>query len=158
MSNTAGGKRPLAFWGICVFLVLSLIVLLIGQTTAIFAYEFAVSIGLQESVDAVSPFGVEVNRAFGVGDTVVYIPLMVLSLVGLIRRRRWALPVTAAVMGISAYWAVTMWSVLLFLKGVPGYTLAPGSAYWVFLGIFIAVGVWGVAYIATRGGRLVRDA
>jgi len=158
MDSAAGSRRPAAFWGICIFLVLSLIVLLIGQTSAIFAYDFAVSIGLQESVDAVSPFGVEMNRAFGVGDTVVYIPLMAFSLVGLIRRRRWALPVTAAVMGISAYWAVTMWSVLVFLKGVPGYTLVPGAAYWVFLGIFIAVGAWGIIYTALRGERLVRGA
>ena len=153
---TAGG-RPLAFWGMCAFLVLSLVVLLLGQTTAIFAYDFAVGLGLQESVRDVSEFGVEVNRAFGVGDTVVYIPLMVLSLVGLIRRRRWAPPVTAAVMGISVYWAVTMGTMLRFLRGVPGYTLVPGVEYLVFLGAFILVGIWGIAYIVMRGDRLVES-
>ena len=47
---------------------------------------------------------------------------------------------------------------LVFLKGVPGYTLVPGAAYWVFLGIFIAVGTWGIIYIALRGEKLVSDA
>ena len=151
-------KRPLAFWGICVFLVLAVVVLLLGQTSALFAYDFAVALGLQESVQDVSEYGVEVNRAFGAGDTIVYIPLMLMSLIGLVRRRRWALPLTAAVMGISVYWAVTVGVMLGFLRGTPGYSLVPGMEYWVFLGIFIAVGAWGIIYIALRGDRLVGGA
>jgi len=150
-------KRPVAFWGICSFLIISLAMLLIGQTSAIFAYDFAVSLGLQESVEEVTEYGVEVNRAFGVGDTVVYVPLIVIALVGVIRRRRWALPVTGAVMGISAYWATTISSMLGFLPGTPGYNLSPGFAYWVVLGAFIGVGIWGVVYVSVRGDRLVSD-
>jgi hypothetical protein len=149
-----GRKRPLALWGICVFLALSVVVLLLGQTSALFAYDFAVSLGLQESVEDVTEFGVEVNRAFGGSDTIVYIPLMVLSLVGLARGRRWALAVTAAAMGVSVYWAVTVGIMLAFLRGTPGYGLVPGMEYWVFLGVFIAVGAWGIIYIALRGDRL----
>lgn len=148
-------KRPLAFWGLCVFLVLGALVVLLGQTSAVFAYDFAVGLGLQESVDQVSEYGVEVNRAFGLGDTVVYIPLMVVALAGLIRRRRWALTVTAAVMGISVYWAATVWAMMVMLRGVSGYELVAGPEYWVFLGVFIAVGVWGILYTSLRGERLV---
>ena len=103
-----GNSRPKAFWVISVFLSLSLVFLLLGQTSAIFAYDWAVSLGLQESAEDVSAHGVEVNRAFGVGDTVVYVPLVALALVGLVRRKRWSIPVTGAVMGISAYWAATI--------------------------------------------------
>ena len=38
-------KRPVAFWIVCLFLTLSVIVLSLGQTTAIFAYDFAVGLG-----------------------------------------------------------------------------------------------------------------
>jgi hypothetical protein len=148
-------KRSVAFWVVSVFLLLAVAVLLLGQTSALFAYDFAVALGLQESVDRVGPFGVEVNRAFGASDTFVYIPLMVVALIGLVRRRRWALPMAAAVMGISVYWAVTIAAMMLFLGGVPGYDLVPGLEYWVFLGIFIAIGTWGVFYIAVRGDRLL---
>jgi len=150
------GKRPRAFWVICAFLVLSAILLLVGQTTAIFAYDFAVGLGLQESLEEVTGFGVQMNRAFGMGDTVVYIPLIVVSLVGLLRRKRWALLTTASAMGISAYWTVTMASLLVFARAVPGYTLVPGIEYWVFLGAFFAFGVWGIAYLAFKGEELIR--
>jgi hypothetical protein len=153
----SGSERPIAFWGICVFLTISLVMLLLGQTTAIFTYDFAVSLGLQESVEEVSEFGVEVNRAFGVGDTVVYVPLILFALMGLIKKRRWALPVTGAVMGISAYWAMTVSSMFVFLPGAPGYSLMPGPEYWIVLSVFFGVGIWGVIYVSVRGDRLVGD-
>ena len=148
------GRRPIAFWGLCVFLVLGTALLLIGQTTAVFAYDVAVEMGLQESVEDVTEYGVEVNRAFGAGDTIVYIPLMLLALIGLARRRRWAIPVTAAVMGISMYWTVTVASMFGFLPGVAGYELTPGPEYWVFLGVFAGVGLWGIMYLSVRGDAL----
>jgi hypothetical protein len=149
-------KRPVAFWIISAFLALSVVVLVLGQTTSLFAYDFAVSLGLQESVDQVTPFGVEMNRAFGAGDTFVYIPLMLISLVGLLKRKRWAVPTTAAVMGISAYWSLTMAAVLIFLKGVPGYQLVPGIEYAIVLGAYMAFGLWGLTYLAFRGDNLLR--
>ena len=148
-------KRPMAFWGICAFLIVSLVMLLVGQTSAIFAYEFAVSLGLQESVEDVTEYGVEVNRAFGVGDTVVYVPLIVAALIGIVRRRQWALPVTGAVMGISSYWATTCLSMFGFLPGTPGYSLELNIAYWVVLGSYIGIGFWGIVYLSVRGDRLV---
>ncbi len=147
--------RPLAFWIICVFMILSVGMLLMGQTTAVFAYDFAVRLGLQEPVDQMSPFGVAVNKAFGVSDTLIYVPLFVIALVGLIRRRRWALPVTAAVMGISAYWATTCSAIFGFVVGAPGYSFVPGLEYWITLGGYIVIGVWGIIYVTCCGHRLV---
>jgi hypothetical protein len=149
-------KRPVAFWVICVFLALSVIVLLLGQTTSIFAYDFAVRLGLQEPIEEVTAFGVEMNRAFGLGDTAVYIPLMLVSLAGLLLRKRWALLTTAAVMGISAYWSLTVAAVLVFLRGVPEYQLVPGLEYWVFLGAYLVFGVWGIFYLAVRSDELLQ--
>jgi hypothetical protein len=129
--------------------------LLMGQTMAIFNYEFAVKLGLQEDAKEVSAFGVQINRAFGAGDTFVYIPLMAISLVGLFLKKRWSLLTTAAVMGISAYWATTVAFMLLFLLGVPNYNLEPGPEYWVFIGAYIIFGVWGVVYLIFRGDPII---
>ena len=76
-------KRPVAFWIITAFLTVSMILLLMGQTMALIDYDFAVQLGLQEGIKDVSSYGVQVNRAFGAGDTMVYIPLIALSLIGL---------------------------------------------------------------------------
>ncbi len=149
-------KRPVAFWIIVIFHVLSAVLLLIGQTTAMFAYDFAVSIGMQESLDEVTAFGVQMNRAFGAGDTFVYIPLILIALFGLFMRKRWALVVNAAVMGISLYWTVTMTALIIFARVVPGYQLRPGPDYVVFLGSFVIFGAWGLLYIVFRGDRLLR--
>ena len=149
-------KRPIAFWIISVFLALSAIVLVLGQTTSLFAYDFAVRLGLQESVGEVTAYGVEVNRAFGAGDTMIYVPLILVSLVGLSLRKRWALITTAAVMGISAYWSLTLTAMLMFLRDVPGYRLVPGLEYWVSLGTFLVFGIWGIIYLVLRGDRLLQ--
>ncbi len=95
--------RPLAFWIFIIFLALSIALMLIGQTMSIFNYDFTVRHGLQESVNQVGESGVQVNRGFGAGDTIVFIPLLIASLVGLWLKKRWSLISTAAVTGVSAY-------------------------------------------------------
>jgi len=151
----ASAKRPISFWVIIVFLIVSIGLLLMGQTTAIFNYEFAVKLGLQEDVNEVSEFGLQINRAFGAGDTFVYIPLMAISLVGLFLKKRWSLVTAAAVMGISVYWATVVTFTLIFLRGVPNYNLVPGPEYWLFVGAYIIIGVYGVVYLIFRGDNLI---
>jgi hypothetical protein len=132
-----------------------MVLLILGQTMAIFSYDFAVGLGLQEDVKEVGKFGVQLNRAFGAGDTFVYIPLIVFSLVGLVSKKPWALITTAAVMGISVYWATTVAFMLWFLIGVPNYSFIPGPEYWVFISAYIVFGVWGVFYLILRGERII---
>lgn len=149
-------KRPIAFWIIVIFHVLSAILLLLGQTTALFAYEFAEKLGLQESIEEVTAFGIQMGKAFGASDTFVYIPLIIISLIGLFMRKRWALVVNAAVMGISMYWTVTMTALMIYARVVPGYTLQPGPDYVIFIGSFLIFGLWGLLYLVFRGDRLLR--
>ena len=47
-------KQPMAFWVVIIVMSLSVILLLLGQTMAVFNYEFAVSLGLQEDVNEIS--------------------------------------------------------------------------------------------------------
>jgi len=148
-------KRYISFWVIEVFLIASLFLLLLGQTTAIFNYDFAVSLGLQESVEDVGEFGVQLNRAFGVGDTIIYIPLIISSMIGLLLKKNWALITTAAVMGISAYWATTSVFLLEFFIGVPNYNFIPDISYWLVIAMYIISGVWGLFYLILRGNRLL---
>lgn len=151
----AGTRRPAAFWVIVVILVLSAIMLLLGQTMGVFDYDFAVRLKLQESVKEVTEYGVAVNRSFGVGDTVIYLPLIIVSIVGLLLKRRWSLVTTAGVLAISAYWATVCAVMLVFLGGVPGYTLQPGLEYPLVTGAYIVFGIWGILYVILRGEKLI---
>jgi hypothetical protein len=134
--------RPAGFWLILVVFLISVLLLFIGQTMAVLNYDFAVSIGMQEDVREISEFGVAVNRAFGAGDTLVYIPLILFSIVGLILRKRWTLIVSAAVMGISAYWTATSAVMFWFLEGVPNYSFHPGAEYWSIMMFYFLFGLW----------------
>ena len=149
-------QRPMAFWVMIIVMSLSVILLLLGQTMAVFNYEFAVSLGLQEDVNEISEFGVQLNRAFGAGDTLIYIPLIVLSIIGLSLKKRWALFTSAAVMGISLYWTTTAAFLFWFLEGVPNYSFIPGTEYWIFIAFYLVFGLWGLWYLVYRGESLVR--
>jgi len=151
-----GAGRSFGFWVIVVFLAASIVLMLMGQTMAVFNYDLAVRLGLQESPDDMTDFGVQVNRAFGAADTVIYLPLIVISMVGLILRKRWSLMVTAAFFGASAYWSVTVTFLLIFLPGVRGYSNVPGPEIWLFIGTYMVVGVLGLLYIVLRGDELLR--
>jgi len=148
-------KRPFAFWCVTGFLCIALVLLLTGQTMSLIDYELAVQLGLQENITEVSMYGVQVNRAFGAGDTIVYVPLIALSIIGLVLKKRWSLITAAAVMGISAYWATTIVFMLIFLPGTPGYSLQPGMEYWFFMAAFIIFGIWGLLYLMFRGEKLL---
>jgi hypothetical protein len=148
-------KRPLAFWIILIFLVYYLVFLVAGQTASLFAYDLAVRIGLQERAEAVGEYGVQVNRSFGLADTVVLIPLIIISLIGLFRRKSWALSTLAAVMGITLYWPTCCAGMLLFLEGVPGYALVPGFGYWLVFAVQMGVALWSLLYIIVRGHSLL---
>lgn len=148
-------NHSITFWIITIFLFLSLLLLLLGQTMAIIDYELAVSWGLQESVKDIGEFGVQINRAFGLSDTLVYIPLIILSLFGLFLKKRWALFTSAAVMGISTYWATTAAFIFYFLADVPGYDFIPGIEYWFVIAFYIIFGGWGLVYIIFRGNKLL---
>ena len=149
-------RRPAAFWLIVVFLAVSITLMLVGQTLGVFDYELAASMGLQEKPSEMTEFGVQVNRAFGAADTVVYIPLMLVSIVGLWLRQRWALLTLAAFFGASAYWTATVTFIFLFAPGVPGYSNVPGPEIWLFIGTYMVAGVLGLIYVVFRGEELLR--
>lgn len=149
--------RPLGFWAIAVFLAVSILVILAGQTLAVFNYELAARFGLQESLEQVGERGVKVNTAFAIADTLVYVPLMVASLIGMFRERRWALATVAAFGGASAYWATTVGFMLLLLPGSPDYHYSPRPEIWAFVGTYLIAGIWILLYLVFRGDQFLSD-
>ncbi|MEW6352026.1 MAG: hypothetical protein AB1646_23495 [Thermodesulfobacteriota bacterium] len=148
-------SRPAAFWVIAAFLVFTIAFMLVGQTCALFDYEFTVRLGLQESRDLIGEYGVQVNRAFGLSDTLVYLPALVAALVGLVRRRPWALTALAVAAGVSLYWPVCCAGLVTFPRGVPGFQFVVHPAYWVIFALYVLFALWILWYVITRGEKLV---
>lgn len=129
-------NRPLVFWVVILFMLL-----ILGQTMALVDYEFAVAPGLQENAEKIVEFGVQLNRAYGARDTLIFIPLIVVSIVGLSLKKRWALLICAAVLGASVFWATTAAFAFKFSQGVPSYSFNPGLAYWFVISFYIVFGL-----------------
>jgi len=148
-------KSPVAYWAIVVFLALSTVLMLIAQTPPIFDYDLAVRLGFQNGADKITEYGVQVIRAFCVADTLVFIPLTVLALIGLLLKKRWSLFATASLTGISIYWAVAYGFMVPFLNGMPGYHAVLAAPDWLIMGAYVVFGVWALLYLMFRGERLV---
>jgi len=58
--------RSLSFWIFFIFIALSIVLMLTGQTMSVFNYDLAVDLRLQESPEQVGEFGIQINRAFGI--------------------------------------------------------------------------------------------
>lgn len=119
-------QRPAVFWFLVALLAL-VVLLLLGQVLGLVNYDLAVRWGLQEPASAVSAYGVVVNRAFALADTVFYLPLVLLALAGLWQRRPWAPLLTAASLGITAYWPLMSLAMLQALPGTAGYSYEPAG-------------------------------
>lgn len=140
-------KRLPGFWALFVLALPILLMLIFGQTMAVIYYELAVTLGLQEPVDVVGKTLVAVNRGFGLGDTLIYLPLMLFALIGLWFRKKWGIIVMAAAFGITAYWPLVCLFILYYAKGTPGNSVTAYSLYTLILTAISAYGLWRLWYI-----------
>jgi hypothetical protein len=140
-------KRTVGFWVIMVTGILAMMMFFLGQTLALFFYDFTVSLGLQESKEVVTEMGVALNKGFAVSDTIIYLPLFAVGLIGLWKRTIWGVFAMAGVFAITAYWPIVCWSTLFFAKGIPGFTFQQFTSYSILLGGLTLYGVWGFWYV-----------
>ena len=150
-------KRPIGFWVLMILGVFILLMLLVGQMMSFINYEFTVSIGLQESVAVVGEMGVAVNKGFGVGDTIIYIPLLVIGLVGLWIGKKWGIYAMVGALGITAYWPMVAIFLLLFARGSPGFNFTNFTSYSILLTAFTLYGLWGLWYLYKNRKILAKE-
>jgi hypothetical protein len=140
-------KRTTGFWVIMAMGILLLAVLLLGQMMSFINYDFTVSIGLQESRDVIGEMGVAVNKGFGVGDTIIYTPLLVFGLVGLWSRKMWGVFAMGGALAITAYWPMVCLFSLLFARGTAGFNFTSFTSYTITLTLTTLYGLWGLWYL-----------
>jgi hypothetical protein len=149
--------RTMGFLILMIVGILILIMLISGQMMSFINYEFAVSIGLQESVDVIGAMGVASNKGFGVGDTIIYLPLLIIGLLGLWFRKKWGLLSMASALGITAYWPMVNLFLLLFARGLPGFNFTSFISYTIVLTSLTLYGLWGLWYLHKNQKRLMGE-
>jgi hypothetical protein len=126
--------------------------LLIGQTGALIDYDLMVSLGLQEAAHEITEIGVVYNEAFAAADTFVYLPLLVIGLVGLWFQTRWGVVTLAAALGITAYWPIVALCALYAAIGTPGFNFSNHTLYTAILVPVFVYGLCGLVFLARGGG------
>ncbi len=109
-------KLPFGIKIIIGFQLLSIFLWIIGQGGAVIFYDTVAKWGFQDPRELVHPVIVEVNRAIGLGDFIIQIPLFILAVIGLWRLRFYGAVASWLVLGITLYWPVVFWSSQYFYE------------------------------------------
>ena len=140
-------KRTIGYKVLMAISSLMLIFLLAGQTFSLINYDTTVSLGLQESVVEVTLLGIAWAKAFALGDTVFYIPLLVAGLIGLHKRKSWGFYAMFGSLAISVYWPIVNLSAVYL--GKDELALSPDKyiSFAVILPLIVLYGLWGMWYL-----------
>lgn len=149
-------KRTSGFWFLIGFGIFLIIIYLLGQTMALINYDFAVSMELQEPVNEITEVGVALNKGFGFGDTVFYIPLFIVGIVGLMRGNAAGLFAMFGAMAVTVYWPIVALSTLFFAKGSPGFRFTDYVSYSIMLPLISIYGLWGLWFLYNNREQLVK--
>ena len=132
------------------------ILLLIGQTFSLFNYDAAVAMGLQESEAEISNVGIAFAKGFAFGDTLIYIPLLIAGIIGMLKRKRWGYYALFGSLAISVYWPLV--HLYAIYVGRDALALLPEKyiSFSVILPLIIIYGLWGMWYLYKRRDELVK--
>jgi len=143
-------SKPIGFYILILISVILLILLLMGQTYALINYERAVDLGLQESADEVGLLGIAWARAFALGDTLVYIPILFIGLIGILKKTFWGYVFMLCSLAISAYWPVVNLSAIYFARDEIQLMEDKYLSYTILLPLISLYGIWGIWYLLKK--------
>jgi hypothetical protein len=146
-------KRSSGFRFLIIFGIVLNIMLLAGQTLSLIDHDLTVSLGLQESRAEISDSGIAFALGFAFGDTVVYIPLFLAGMIGLLREKPWGTFCMFGALAITAYWPpVNLFAVY---AGRNTMHLGPDKyvSYSILLPLITLYGLWGMWFLYQRSSR-----
>ena len=89
--------------------------------------------------------GIDYTLIFG--DTVIYLPLLIAGIIGLLKNKRWGKYSMFGALAISAYWPlVHLYAIFIERNAI---TLAPDKyiLYPILLPLIVLYGMWGMWYL-----------
>ena len=136
--------RDKQIWGIQIPGWILAVYLVFAQGISAFSYELGVSMGTQEPPSVITEVGAAFWYGFAFGDLVLYIPVLILGLVGHWRDKLWGNAVLAAALGITVYWPIVCLAALVAARDAPGWNITSEGPYWVVLPVIATWGAWGL--------------
>jgi len=139
--------RSYGFWTLIIVGLLLNIMFAAGQTLALIDYDLTVSLGLQESEGEISAAGIAFAKGFAFGDTVFYMPLFVIGMIGLLKRRSWGVFSMFGALAVTVYWpAVNLFAVY---AGKNTMRLNPEKylSFSIILPLIALYGLWGMWFL-----------
>lgn len=133
-------RRSIGFWTLQVPGWLLLIWLVYAQGISALSYEFGVAMGTQEPVERITQVGVAFWYGFAFADLIVYLPLLLVGLIGHLRGTNWGRVSFAAALGISVYWPLVSLAALVDARDAPGWEIGDERPYWL---VCLLVAAWG---------------
>lgn len=145
--NDINNKKGVGFWILISIGLLLLVFLLVGQTFSLINYEAAVAYGLQETVQEIGEVGIAFAKGFAFADTLVYIPLLLLGIVGLLKRKKWGIYLMFASCAISVYWPLVHLYAIYIEKNAIVLDPKKYISFPITLSLIIIYGLWGMWYL-----------
>ncbi len=140
-------NRKSGFWSIQVPGWLLLVYLVYAQAISAFSYDLGVAMGTQEPSQQITQVGVAFWYGFAFADLLVYIPLLLIGLVGHGLSRSWGYLFLSAALGITVYWPVVCLAAVVTARGADGWQISDEAAYWIVLPVIALWGFWGLWHI-----------
>ena len=146
-------NRHAGFWALQAPGWLLFIYLVYAQAIPAIDYQLGVTMGTQESATQITEVGVAFYRGFSIGDLLVYLPLLVIGLIGYWANKGWGRVVLAAALGITIYWPAVCLAAIFTARDARGWSLPAEQAYWIVLPIIALWGLWGLWHIAHHASQ-----
>jgi len=140
-------KKGVGFWALITVAIVLVVFLIMGQTLSLIDYDLALSLGLQESEKEIGKVGIAFAKGFAFGDTIFYIPLLVLGILGLLKGKKWGTVLMHSALGISVYWPmVHLYAIYIDTEAI---TLNPEKyiSFPIVLTLITIYGLWGTYYL-----------
>jgi len=140
-------KRRIGFWSLISIGILLGVFLIVGQTFSLINYDLAIALGSQESEQEIGKVGIAFGKGFAFSDTVIYIPLLIAGIIGLLKGKKWGLYAMFGSLAISVYWPIV--HLFAIYVGRDVITLNPDKyvSFPIVLSLIILYGLWGMWYL-----------
>lgn len=140
-------KKGVSFWVLILAAIVLIIFLAAGQTLSLIDYDLAIDLGLQESEKEIGKVGIAFAKGFAFGDTIIYIPMLVLGILGLIKGKKWGVLFMFGGLAISVYWPIVhLYTIYIETDAI---VLNPDKyiSFPIILTLITVYGLWGIGYL-----------
>lgn len=140
-------KKGVGFWILISTALVLILFLTAGQTLSLIDYNLAIDLGLQESENEIGNVGIAFAKGFAFGDTIFYIPMLVLGVLGLIKGKKWGAFIMFGGLAISVYWPIVhLYTISIETDAI---VLNPDKyiSFPIILTIITVYGLWGMIYL-----------